>query len=110
MTHYLEVFTLNWAVESLVAIAILRPAGARYWMRLLTVELILNLATHPLLWFGLPRLSGDYLRNLIAAEALVVSIEIALGIRLLGALASRGRLATAIFAANLVTFLLTFLL
>ena len=86
---------------------ILRRAS---WHRIVFVELLLNLATHPLLWFSLPLVPGSYGEKLIVGETLVFGAEISLGLWLYRGLGSGGRIAASVFFANLVTFLLTFLL
>lgn len=107
MREFVAAFCLTWAVESATVYPFLRRAG---WRRILAVELVLNLATHPLLWFGLLRLPGPYLRNLFVAEALVAAVETSLAVLLYRGLGmSRLRIATAVVVANAVTFLMTFL-
>lgn len=105
---YLTAFSLTWGSESLVVYALLRRAS---WHRVLLVELALNLVTHPLLWFGLLRLPGPYLRNLFIAEFLIALVEAMLAIPLYRGLGlSRRRIATAVVLANAATFLMTFVL
>jgi len=106
MSSYLFVFTLNLAVEYVIALAIL---DARFWKRIIVMELLLNLATHPLLWWALPKLPGTYLVNLFGAEILVAVVEISLALLFFRAHFKRARIVAAVLVANLVTFLMTFM-
>lgn len=105
-SSYLFIFTLNLSVEFAIALAIL---DTRLWKRIFVMELLLNLATHPLLWWVLPRMPGPYLINLCIAETLVVMAEVSLAVLFMRAHFKRGRIVAAVFAANLATFLMTFL-
>ncbi len=104
MRLYLLTFLLNYAVELLIAAAIL----GKKWAIVAGAVLLLNFATHPLLWWLLPKMPGAYLVNLLLAEILVAAVEIALGILLLGKYFKRPRIFGAILTANVTTFLMTF--
>ena len=105
MTRYLFIFTLNYAVELMITAAIL----GKHWGRVAAVVLVLNLVTHPIFWWLLPKVPGAYLINLLLAETLIAAMETGLGILLLGNNFKRSRIIGAVLSANLATFLMTFL-
>lgn len=107
MSSYPLVFLLNLGVEAVILLAML---DAKFWRRILVMAFLLNLATHPLLWWLLPMIPGTWLVNLLIAEAIVFGVEASLGMMFFRAHYSRSRLVTAIVAANLATFLMTFIL
>lgn len=107
MSSYPIVFFLNLGVEFVILLAIL---NAKFWKRILVMAFLLNLATHPLLWWLLPKMPGAWLVNLLIAEAIVFGVEVSMGTMFFRAHYSRTKLATAIVAANLATFLMTFIL
>jgi hypothetical protein len=107
LNSYPFVFLLNLSVEYAILLAIL---SAKFWKRIFVMALLLNLATHPLLWWILPRIPGTWLINLLIAELFVFGVEIGLGMMFFRAHYSRARVITAVAAANLATFLMTFAL
>ncbi len=104
MIRYLFIFTLNYAVELMITAAIL----GKHWGRIAATVLVLNLTTHPVLWWLLPKLPGAYLINLLLAETCIAAAETGLGILLLGKKFKRSRIIGAVLSANLATFLMTF--
>lgn len=107
MIDYLGYFTLNYALELLVARLCLPACRPK---RLVAVMLILNLATHPVLWFTLSQAFDDYWSKLFIGEALVFVVEAILGVLLLGGTAiPRFRIILTILACNLFSFAFTFI-
>ena len=106
MSFFPYAFFLNLTVEALV---LLVGIGVRHWKRILPMALLLNLATHPLFWFLFPQLPGPWLEKMIIGEALVFVTEMTLAILLFRSQFSRVRVLAVVFCANLVTFLMTFI-
>lgn len=106
MSSYPLVFLLNLGVEAAVLLALL---DVKHWKRILVMALLLNLATHPMLWFLMPELPGPWITKLLIGEVLVFGAEMALGLAFFRSHHSRARVLTAIGCANLATFLMTFL-
>jgi hypothetical protein len=80
---WLVLFTLTCLLELPVYLLPLRPALPLRWGLLLLLGL--NLATHPIVWFVLPRLFENQVHYVLVAEAFAVIAE---GL-ILGALARR---------------------
>lgn len=107
MTFYLGYFTLNYILELVVARLCLPSCG---WMRLVTVMLILNLVTHPLLWLIVSLSFSDYWSKLLLGEVLAFAVEALLGLLFLGRqIASKKRIILTILACNLFSFMFTFI-
>ena len=107
MIRYLAYFLLNYTLELAVARGCLPTYGLK---RLAGVFLILNLVTHPLLWFFLNRAFVDYWPRLMVAEVLVFGVEAVLALWLLkSAAVAKSRLILTVIAANLLSFSFTFL-
>jgi hypothetical protein len=82
---WLVIFTLTCVLELPIYLLPLRPVLP---LRLGIVLLLgLNLATHPIVWFLLPRIFENQVHYVLAAEAFAVIVE---GL-ILGALARRQR-------------------
>lgn len=73
MVAWLKIFTLTYAVETPIYGAALRSQLAWRWTLLLS--LLLNLATHPIVWFVLPRLFDNQVTFALFAEAFAVTVE-----------------------------------
>jgi len=103
---YWQAFLLNLAVEFavvLVALGFRRPAAV------LGVVTLLNVLTHPALWFGLPLVRVVWWQKFLVAEAVVLALETSLAAVFLTRFGFRRRQAIlAVGAANLVTLSLTF--
>lgn len=95
---WLRAFALTLAVESAIAVPLLRPAEPRVGRRIGAVALA-NLATHPAVWFIFPALGLSYGMTVGIAEAWAVAIEIAAYV-LLFPQAPRARLAGIALVAN----------
>jgi hypothetical protein len=104
-SNYLFIFVLNLAVEFVIALAFLH---VRFWKRILVMEVLLNIATHPVLWWVLPKLPGPYVVNLCAAEVVVAAMEVSLALLFFRAHFERARIVAAVLTANVTTFLMTF--
>lgn len=108
MISYLAYFLLNYALELGVARGCLPTYG---WQRLAWVFLILNLVTHPLLWFFLNQAFVDYWTRLMEAEVLVFGVEAVLAVLLLKSVAvAKSRIILTVIAANLLSFSFTFII
>ena len=103
-TLWLRGFALTLAVEELVAFPLLRPVEPSKARRALAV-LLVNLATHPLVWFFFSHLGWPRTRMLWAAEAWAFGFEI-IGYRVIFTRASWWRAAVVSVAANLASFLI----
>lgn len=71
---WLRAFALTVAVESAVAIPLLREADARLWRRA-AVVFFANLASHPAVWFVFPALGASYTTTIWISEAWAVVLE-----------------------------------
>lgn len=108
MISYFAYFTLNFVLELFVACFCLPNFRFR---RLATVLLLLNLATHPALWFVLCHAYNHYWSALLIGEVLVFIVEALLGLQLLDrALASKARILFTVAACNLFSFAFTFII
>lgn len=106
--QYLCIFLLNYFAELLVARLCLPMHDVK---RLASVVLLMNVVTHPLFWYLMSAAYRDYWIKLLAAEVVVVAVEAMLGLWLLKQIGvSRKRIMTSVFACNLFSFLLTFLI
>jgi hypothetical protein len=85
LTVWLVLFTLTCLLELPVYVLPLRPVLPLRWGLLLL--LVLNLATHPIVWFVLPRIFENQVHYVLVAEAFAVIVE---GL-ILGGLARRRR-------------------
>ena len=107
MIGYLGYFTLNYVLELFVARLCLPTLELK---RLATVVLILNLATHPLLWIFLSQAFSDYWLKLFVGEVLVFGVEAALGVLLLVKSGiAKTRIVLTVIACNLFSFSFTFI-
>jgi hypothetical protein len=73
---WLRAFSLTLAIEALVAAPLLRRAEPRIGRRLAAVVLV-NLATHPLVWFLFPGLAARHAIRLLLSEAWAFGAEAA---------------------------------
>jgi hypothetical protein len=73
VTAWLKIFTLTYVIETPIYGAALREQLAWRWSLLLS--LILNLATHPIVWFLLPRIFVNQINYALFAEAFAVTVE-----------------------------------
>jgi hypothetical protein len=71
---WLRVFALTLAVEALVATPLLGRAESRMARRLAAV-LLVNLATHPLVWFLIPGLAARHTIRVVLSEAWAFGAE-----------------------------------
>ena len=107
MISYLGYFGLNYSVELLVARLGLPACGLK---RLVTAIFVLNLATHPLLWFLLGQEFNAYWTKLLVGEVLVCIVEASLGLLLFAATgATTKRIILTVLASNLLSFSFTFI-
>ena len=69
---WLRAFALTLAVELAVAPVLLREGSLR---RRLTVVLLANALSHPVVWFAFPLVDASYTVRLLIAEAFAVASE-----------------------------------
>jgi hypothetical protein len=103
-TLWLRGFALTLAVEEAIAIPLLAPVERSLVRRAMAV-LIVNLATHPLVWFFFTHLGWSRPMVEWSAEAWAFGFEI-VAYRSIFSGASWGRSAVVSIAANLGSFLL----
>jgi hypothetical protein len=70
---WLALFTLTCLLELPIYLLPLRPAVPLRWGLLLLFGL--NLATHPIVWFVLPRVFNNQVHYVLVAEAFAVIVE-----------------------------------
>ena len=71
---WLRAFGLTLAIEALIAVPLLRRTEPRVARRIAAV-LLVNLATHPLVWFLFPGLSARYSVRVALSEAWALGAE-----------------------------------
>ena len=98
MTRWLLAFAWTLALE-LPVYTWLLSSRARSWQQLCGLVLLVNAITHPLLWFGFPRLTPYWL-YLVTGEGCVLMVEAAI---LAIAFRDVRRAAIASLAANLTS-------
>ena len=103
-TLWIRGFALTLAVEEAVAVPLLAAVEPSTSRRVLAV-LLVNLATHPLVWFFFPHLGWTRTWVVVTAEAWAFAFEI-LAYRVVFARAPWARCAVVSIAANLASFLL----
>jgi hypothetical protein len=101
---WLQGFALTISLEEAVAVPLLRPIEPSVSRRMLAV-LLVNLATHPLVWFFFTRLGWPRLAGATAAEVWAFGFEI-VGYRVIFPEASWKRCTATSVAANATSFLL----
>ena len=94
---WLRAFALTVAVEALVATPLLRPAEPRVARRLGAL-LLVNLATHPLVWFLFPGLAARYAIRVALSEAWAFGAEAGAYLVIWPALGARRALAVSLLA------------
>ena len=99
---WLRAFSLTLAVELLVALPLLANAEGT-WLRRSAGVVLVNLATHPLVWFVFPALSLEYWLRTALSEAWAVAIEFA-GYVTLWPVLGGFRAGRAALAANAASF------
>ena len=95
---WLRAFFLTVAIESAVAVPLLRVAEPRLWRRFALV-FFANLASHPAVWFVFPAFGAPYETTLWFSEAWAVLIEVAFFLVVLPA-APRARIRGTMMLAN----------
>jgi hypothetical protein len=95
---WLEGFAVTLAVEEVIAVPLLAPAERSILRRAMAV-LLVNLATHPIVWYVLTRLGWPVLVGDFVAEAWAFGFEI-IAYRVIFADAPWLRCALASVAAN----------
>ena len=103
-TLWLRGFALTLTVEEAIAVPLLAPVE-RSILRRGTAVLIVNLATHPLVWFFFTHLGWSRTAVVLAAEAWAFGFEI-VAYRCIFSNASWRRSAVVSVAANLASYLL----
>ena len=71
---WLRAFVVTVAAEAAIAAPLLRGAEPRLARRLAAVALV-NLATHPLVWFLFPGLGLGYVPRVAASELFALAVE-----------------------------------
>ena len=71
---WLQAFAVTAAVEGFVAVPLLAPVEAHIGRRLAAV-LLVNLATHPLVWFLFPGVAARYAVRVAFSEAWALAAE-----------------------------------
>jgi len=74
VADWLRAFAVTSVVEALVATPLLGRAE-RSWARRLGVVLLVNLATHPLVWFLFPGLAARHAVRVALSEAWALAAE-----------------------------------
>jgi hypothetical protein len=100
---WLRAFGLTLLVELAVALPLLAPVEPRLWRRAAAV-VVVNLATHPLVWFLFPGLAVGSGARLALSEAWAVLAELAIYRIVWPSLSSR-RAALVSLAANAASLL-----
>jgi hypothetical protein len=77
VANWLRAFGLTLLVELAIALPLLAPVEPRLWRRVSAV-LVVNLATHPLVWFLFPGLAAGAGARLALSEAWAVLAELAI--------------------------------
>lgn len=77
LVEYLTVFSKTYGLELIIYFFFLRQ---KYnWREILKINLIINLATHPIVYFGFPllfsKLQYNYFQYLVVAEIFAPAIE-----------------------------------
>ncbi len=103
-TLWLRGFALTLAVEESIAVPLLRPVERSKVRRAMAV-LLVNLATHPVVWFFFSHLGWPRAQMLWAAEAWAFGFEI-IGYRVVFPRATWWRATVVSVAANLASFLI----
>jgi len=103
-TLWLRGFALTLALELPVAVPLLASVEPSRLRRAMAV-LLVNLATHPLVWFFFPHLGWPWSRVLWAAEGWAFGFEV-IAYRVIFSSATWRRCALVSVAANLSSFLL----
>ncbi|HEY2509536.1 MAG TPA: hypothetical protein VGI39_01650 [Polyangiaceae bacterium] len=101
---WLRGFALTLGVEEAIGIPLLAPVEPSRGRRAMAV-LLVNLATHPLVWFFFTHLGWPRLAVILAAEGWAFGFEI-LGYRVIFPAASWRRCALVSVAANLASYAL----
>jgi hypothetical protein len=101
---WLRGFALTLGVEEAVAIPLLAPVERSVARRAMAV-LLVNLATHPLVWFFFTHLGWSRLAVILGAEGWAFGFEI-VGYRVIFPAASWRRCVVVSVAANLASYLL----
>ena len=101
-TLWLRGFALTLAIEEAIAVPMLAQVEPSRVRRILAV-LLVNLATHPLVWFFFSHLGWPRVRFVTVAEAWAFGFEL-LAYRVIFPQASWARCAAASCAANLASF------
>jgi hypothetical protein len=73
MVAWLKIFALTYTIETPIYFAALRRH--LHFLGALLVSLVLNLATHPVVWFVLPKIFSNQVNYALFAEAWAVTIE-----------------------------------
>ncbi|HXU04105.1 MAG TPA: hypothetical protein VN903_24255 [Polyangia bacterium] len=77
IANWLRAFGLTLLVELAIALPLLAPVEPRLWRRA-AVVVVVNLATHPLVWFLFPGLAIGATARLALSEAWAVLAELAI--------------------------------
>jgi hypothetical protein len=72
---WFHAFIITIGVELVVAFPLLRQADPS-WSRRLVAVFLANLASHPLVWFGIPQLAMPRFANLVVCEAWAIGVEV----------------------------------
>ena len=102
ITDWLRMFALTLLVELAVALPLWRATEPRVLRRAAAVALV-NLATHPVVWFVIPGAALGQASRACISELWAVGIE-ALAYRVIFPLADWRRTLTISFLANLASF------
>ncbi len=102
-TLWLRGFALTLLVETPIALPLLARVEPSRVRRALAV-LLVNLATHPLVWFFFPRLGWEWSHSVFASEVWAFTFEI-LAYKIVFAAAPWKRCAVVSIAANLGSYL-----
>jgi hypothetical protein len=105
-TLWLRAFALTVAIETSIAVPLLGPVEPSKLRRVMAV-LVVNLATHPLVWFFFPHLGWPYPRVLWTSEIWAFGFEI-IAYKVIFSRATWRHCVTVSVAANLGSFLFGF--
>ena len=104
VASWLRAFGLTSLVELAIALPLLAPVEPRLWRRA-AVVVVVNLATHPLVWFLFPGLAVGAGARLALSEAWAVLAELAIYRIVWPSSLSIGRAAAVSVAANAASLL-----